>query len=345
MKTKVLVTGGTGYVASWIIKKLLDEGHVVHTTVRNKSKTDKYQHLLDIEKASNGSLQIFEADLLNEGDFKDAMKGCEFVFHTASPFFISGIEDSHSQLIEPALKGTQNVLETANEIETVKRIVLTSSIVAVVGDHIDIKKTKDNILTEEYWNFSSTEKHQPYAYSKTLAEKEAWRISEEQERWKLVVINPGFVLGPSLTKRTDSTSIDFMKNLLSGKFKSGVPNLYFGVVDVRDVAQAHINAAFRPEAEGRHITVSADLKAIDMANILRKNFGGKYKLPKGQVPKFMMYLLGPALGFTWKYVKRNIGIPIRFDNSYTKKNLGIEFIPIEQTLNDHAEQLIRDGLV
>lgn len=113
MKTKVLVSGGSGYVASWIVKKLLEEGHIVHTTVRNKEKTDKYQHLLDIERNSDGELKIFEADLLKEGSFKDAMKGCEFVFHTASPFFISGIKDAQKQLIEPALQGTRNVLDVS----------------------------------------------------------------------------------------------------------------------------------------------------------------------------------------------------------------------------------------
>lgn len=343
--TRVLVTGGSGYVASWIIKYLLEQGYSVNTTVRDKKKYENYKHLTAIAEKSEGNLMIFEADLLQNGSFADAMKGCTHVIHTASPFFISGIKDAQKQLVEPALMGTRNVLNTANKTASVSKVVLTSSIAAVIGDNIEMNEVENGVLTEKNWNKTSTAKHQAYYYSKTIAEKVAWEINKSQNQWKLVVINPGFVLGPSLTKRVDSTSIDFMRNILRGKFKFGIPALSFGIVDVRDIAKAHINAAFLTDAQGRHLCVSKVLWALEISNILKSKFNNAYKFPNKQLPKFLLYLFGPAMGLSWKTINRNIGYPLSIDNSYAREDLRIDFIDIETTLIDHANQLINDGLI
>jgi len=340
----ILVTGGTGYLASWIVKQLLDQGLEVRTTVRNLSQKDKYAHLTAHAVKSKGVLMFFEADLLKKGSFAEAMSGCELVIHTASPFKISGIKNAEKELVEPALEGTRNVLATVNATESVKRVVLTSSVVAVFGDAIDIQKTKDGIFTEEYWNSTSSTDHQPYPYSKTLAEKLAWQMAESQSRWDLLTINPGFIMGPSLSKRTDSTSIEIMLQLASGKFKSGVPSGTMSFVDVRDVAKAHILAGFTPSASGRHICTSEDRSFLDMANALRKDFS-EFPLPKGFVPKWLFSLIAPMVGFTRKYVKLNVGYDIRMDNSYIKKDLGMDFIPFEQTITDHFKQLLDDEII
>ncbi len=177
-----------------------------------------------------------------------------------------------------------------------------------------------------------------------IDEKEAWKIAEEQNQWDLIIINPGFVLGPSLTDRIDSTSIDFMLSMINGKYRSGVPDLYFGIVDVRDVAMAHVLAGTKSSVRGRHILVADTVSFIEIANILKKAYGN-YPLPKGKIPKLFVYLLGPLQGLSWKYIKLNVGIPIKFDNSYSKKDLGIEYTPVEKTFNDHAEQIIKSGLL
>jgi nucleoside-diphosphate-sugar epimerase len=340
----ILITGGTGYLASWIVKLLLDEGHEVRTTVRNLAQKDKYAHLTALAVKSKGILQVFEADLLKKGSFNEAMKGCGLVIHTASPFIISGIKNAKKELIEPALEGTRNVLGSVNQTESVERVVLTSSVVAVYGDAVDLAKTDKGIFTEAHWNFSSSEKHQPYSYSKTLAEKLAWEMAEKQDRWDLLTINPGFIMGPSLSKRTDSTSIDVMMQLASGKFKTGVPSGKMGVVDVRDTARAHILAGFNPNASGRHICVSDEKDFLDFANAIRLKYP-QYPLPKSYVPKWLLGIIAPLIGFTRKYVKLNIGIDLRFDNSYIRKDLGLEFIPFEKTISDHFEQLLNDGLI
>lgn len=341
----ILVTGASGYIASWIIKKLLQKGCTVRGTVRNKDNKERYQHLVDLTKKTSGKFEVIEADLMNEGAFDEAAQGCEVIMHTASPFIRSGIKDAEKQLIAPAQQGTRNVLNAANKAESVKKVVLTSSVVAIYGDAADLKKTKDGIFTEEYWNETSTASHQPYAYSKTVAEKEAWKIAEAQNRWKLVVINPSFVLGPSLTNRNDSTSIATMLDFLKGTFKQGVPKVDFGIVDVRNIAEAHIEAAFRPDAEGRHIMVGTHSSLKGIAQEIEKAYPKKYKLPKSTINRLMSYMVGPMFGLSWKYISRNVGKPLKFDNSKSVSKLGIDYIPFDQTVREQVEQLEADGLV
>lgn len=341
----ILVTGGSGYVASWIVKQLLDEGHNVRTTVRNKSNTAKYQHLLDIAKESKGKLEVFEADLMKEGTFLEAMKGCELLFHTASPFKIAGFKSAQKDLVDPALQGTRNVLLSANITPSLKRIVLTASVATIYGDAIESQNTPNGTFTDRDWNATSSLSHQPYSYSKTVAEKEAWKMESEQNEWELVTVHPGFVLGPSLTPRTDSTSIDFMISFLNGKYKTGVPDLSFGFVDVRDVAKIHVAAGMTPSAKGRYIAVSESKTALEVAQILREKYNGNYPIPTKVVPRPLLYIVGPMMGFKWKFLKRNLGYPIKFDNSPSINHLGIQYIPLKQTIEDHAEQIINEGLL
>jgi len=341
----VLVTGGSGYLASWIIKLLLEDGIRVNATVRDPSNAKKVRHLETLAEASNGDLTLFKADLLDEGSFDEPMKDCELLIHTASPFFITGIKDPENELVRPAIDGTRNVLESAKRSPTVKRVVLTSSVVAIYGDNADIQLTSGGVFTEEKWNTTSSAQHQPYPYSKTIAEREAWSIAKEQKQWDLLTINPGWIFGPSVSKRTDSMSIRTMINFGDGTYKMGVPELWNGIADVRDVAQAHINAGYKPEASGRHIIVSAAVCLFDMANMLRDHFGDAYPFPRKQVPKFVFWLIAPMRGFTRKYVSRNAGIKIKFDTTYSQQDLDMSFTPVEQTIRDHFQQLIDDGLI
>ncbi len=339
----VLVTGGTGYVASWLVKDLLEQGHHVRTTVRNKQKTDKYQHLLDIEKGLPGKLTVYEADLLKEGSFDEAVHGCEFVFHTASPFIIYRVQDAYQSLVQPAIEGTRNVLHSVNKADTVKRVILTSSIVAIYGDNEDMKGK--SAFTEEDWNTTSSLEHQPYSYSKTLAEQEAWEIANAQNRWDLVTINPGLILGPSLAKRTDSTSITTILSFLQGEYKMGVPDLENGLVDVRDVAKAHRLAAFTTEAQGRYIITSVEAKLLDMARIIENNFPKKYPLPKRVASKILIWLIAPSVGVTRKFIRKNVGYPLKFNNRKSKMELGMSYRALETTLVDQVNQLEEDHVI
>ncbi len=339
----ILVTGASGYIASWIVNKLLDKGYTVHGTVRDLKREDKIAHLQELADRHPGMLKLFEADLLEKGSFQEAMAGCQAVMHTASPFFVQGVKDAQKELIEPALQGTREVLHTANRTPDVKRIVLTSSVGAIFGDHTD--KPEGQEFTEADWNTKASASYQPYPYSKTLAEKEAWKIVEEQDQWDLVAINPSFVQGPSLSHRQDPTSMGFVLNMVNGQFKSGAPGMNFGWVDVREVADAHIAAAENPETQGRYILSAEEKSVLEVAEIIRNNFEKELPLPKLQLPKLAMYLVGPFIGFNWRYVRNNINIPIAFDNSKSQKELGISYRPLKEILLDQLRDFEAKGWI
>jgi len=341
----VLITGGNGYIASWLVKKLLDRGFTVHATVRNPADDKKVSHLHRIADGAKGTLKLFKADLLQEGSFDEAMQGCKLVFHTASPFISRHIKDPMSQLIEPARKGTENVLNAVNRTSSVERVVLTSSVAAIYGDAKDMQDQGKALLTEGDWNTTSSETHQPYSYSKLVAEKLAWGMCEKQDRWKLVVINPGLVFGPALTTATQSESISILKDFGSGIMLTGAPDLSFGVVDVRDVAEAHILAGVKKNASGRHILVSTSKNYLDLSKILREHFGRRYPFPRTKLPKFMVLLSAPFIGLDKGFVRNNVGYPLKYDNSYSQSDLALTYIPIEQTMVEHFEQQLDDGLV
>ena len=174
----VLVTGANGYVASWLVKKLLDKGFKVHAAVRNPDDKAKIAHLEEASNVSEGSIKFFSSDLLIPGSYKKAMEGCSIVYHTASPFTID-VKDPQKELINPAVNGTSNVLNTAKEISSVKRVVVTSSCAAIYTDAIDTINAPEGKLTEEVWNTTASLDYQPYSLSKTLAEKQCEYYSKK----------------------------------------------------------------------------------------------------------------------------------------------------------------------
>lgn len=335
----VLLTGATGYVAGWVAKRLLEDGVTVHAPIRNPENKEKTKYLDEIAKNASGSIKYFKADLLTPNSYDEAMQGCELVIHTASPFSLS-IKDPQKDLVDPALKGTENVLNSANKTEGVKRVVLTSSCASIYGDAKDTLNYPNQTMTEEQWNTTSSLKQSPYSFSKVLAEKKAWEISEQQKDWDLVVINPSFVMGPGINPHGTSESFNVMKQMGDGSMKMGTPNLNMGCVDVRDVAEAHFQAGFTPEANGRHVTSAENISFLQMADYLRPNFGDKYPLPKKTLPKWLVMLLGPIGGIPRNFIKNNVGYPWRADNSKIKRELNIEFRPITDSVNEFFQQMV-----
>jgi dihydroflavonol-4-reductase len=272
------------------------------------------------------------------------MEGCELVFHTASPFTID-VDDPVKQLIEPAKLGTRNVLEQANQTPSVKRVVVTSSCAAIYGDNADLKKTPDGVFTEEIWNTSSSEKHGAYSYSKTLAEQEAWQIHDAQGRWDLVTINPTLVMGPGINPHGTSESFNMMKQFGDGTLKSGVPRWGFGIVDVRDLAEAHYRAGFTPQAKGRYIINGHNSDLADLAMPLREHFGTDYPFPTRTMPKWLVWLVGPMINkaMTRKVIRLNIGLPWKGDNSKSVRELDMTYRPLKETVVDFFQQLADSG--
>ena len=344
MSQTILVTGATGYVGSWVTKYLLEKGFRVRITVRDKSNSGKYKFLQIIAADSQGELEVYEADLLKPGSYNEVAKGCEAIIHIASPFSLR-FKDPIKELIEPAVQGTENVLAAATASATVKQVVLTSSVVAVHGDNIDMQEKGLREFTEDDFNDTSTATHQPYPYSKVKAELAAWDIAKQQDQWKLVVLNPAFVMGPPLTADTNSESIQFMKDMLGGKFFTGAPYLEFGFVEVRDVARAHILALEKEAANGRHILAERVLDFMGFAKTIKSLYPGKYRLPLMKTPKFMLYLVGWAFGLTPKFISRNIGYHIKLNNSKSIKDLGLVYSPFETTVKDMVERMQELNLV
>jgi nucleoside-diphosphate-sugar epimerase len=343
----VLVTGANGYVASWLVKKLLTEGITVHAAVRNPKKKEKIIHLVNLANSLPGNIRFFESDLLNEGSYQEAMEGCELVYHTASPF-ITDVKDAERDLLIPAEKGTENVLNSAKVVQSVKRVVVTSSCAAMYTDAIDTINSPKGRIDEDVWNETASKDYQPYMFSKTLAEKKAWEIAKSQSNWDLVTINPSFVMGPALNAAyTTSESINVLKMFASGEMKNGAPKMGVGVVDVRDVAEAHYNAGFMPEANGRYLTSAHNTNFLEMALTLNEKFGSSYPLPKKALPKWLLMLIGPMVNplFSRKFIKKNINIEWKADNSKIKNQLGIEFKPLQETMEDAFQAIIDAKLI
>lgn len=340
----VMVTGATGYVAGWIVKELLEAGCTVHAPVRDPNRADKVGHLHDVAKNAPGELRFFTADLLKEGSYDDAASDCGVVFHTASPFSMN-VDDPQKALVDPALEGTHNVLNAATRAGSIERVVLTSSCVAIYGDNTDVAAAPGGRLTESVWNTSSSLTHGPYAYSKTLAEKAAWEMAEAQEQWKLVTINPSLVIGPALQKKPTSASFDIVRQMGDGTMQSGAPRLNMGVVDVRDLAKAHVEAGFRSKANGRHIVSGYETDLYAMSLLLREKYGSDYRLPKRAAPKWLLWLFGPLMdkSLTRKYISRNVNVPWRADNSKGKRELGIEYRPLQESMEEMFQQMIESG--
>lgn len=334
----VMITGATGYVAGWIVKKLLDEGHTVHAPVRDPDNADKLKYLNELATNAPGNIRYFKADLLDQGSYDEAMADCAVVLHTASPFFTK-VKDPQKELVDPALKGTRNVLESANRTASVRRVVVTSSCAAIYGDNIDVANSPGGVLTEEVWNTTSTLDHNPYQYSKTVAEKAAWEMAGEQDRWDLVTVNPSLVVGPGINPNATSESFDIAKSLTGGEMKVGAPLVGMGTIDVRDLAVAHYRAAFTPEASGRYIASSSNTDLLEMAQKLEDKYG-QYPLPRRQLPTTLLWLAGPLTGYSRTFIKRNFGHRWRADNSKIKRELGMEFRPLKESMEDFVQQLI-----
>ena len=343
-KKPVLVTGGNGFVGSWLVQKLLDKGLIVNVTVRDVKDNLKTDHLKKMADQSKGIIKLFQADLLEQGSFEEAMKGCETVFHTAAPFNFK-FKDPTEEFYNPVVKGTENVLETVNKTKSVKTVIYTSTGWATYGDNADIALKPNKILNEDCWNDTSSLSHLPYAYSKVIAEKLAWEIANNQKNWKLKVINPVNPVGPTKAGFSTSGTHELYVQLGNGAMKSGAPPVEFGIVDIEDVADAHVNAAFNKNASGRYLIFSESMSLLSLANILREKFEDQYPLPKKEMPKWLVWLVAPLLDKTLsrKYISRNMGHPWRGDNSKSINELGMKYRPIENSVIAMYQQMIENN--
>ncbi len=334
MSETVVVTGAAGYVGSYVVQELLSQGFTVRATVRDASDRKKTAHLTAMDK--DGKLELHTADLENAGSFDQAMQGAAYVIHTASAVMLAA-KDPQREIVDVAVTGTRNVINSALSAGSVKRIVMTSSIAAIASED----RPSNYVFAEGDWNDGATVKNDPYAKSKVEAERTARRLVDGKSV-EYVAICPGLVLGPVLTEAHLRTSPAVMFELFVGKFP-GVPNLCFQVVDVRDVAKAHVVAMLRPKVSSRFVLTASMMGMRQMADIV-KTTCPRAKVPRLPLPNVAMYA---AAAFdkrlTFAFLKRNLGLAPLFDNTRMKKELEISPRPVEITVRDTAKSIEEGG--
>lgn len=337
---RVLVTGGSGFIAGYCIRALLEDGWYVRATVRNAARAHDVRETLGGAAQDPKRLAFAAADLTHDAGWEEAADACDYVLHVASPF-PSANPKNEAELITPARDGALRVLRAARDAR-VKRVVMTSSAAAVAYGH----GGRDTPFTEDDWT-DETNRRDTSAYerSKTIAERAAWDfMREEGAGMELVAINPTAVLGPVLGRDT-SASIEIVRLLLSGQLV-GCPRLYYSLVDVRDVADLHLRAMTNAAAAGqRFIAGGPVFSMLDVAKVLRERvpeYAGR--VPKAEVPNIVMRLAGlvqPAVRA--RLFELDVKRPV--SSAKAKRVLGWEARATEISIEDAARSLYEFGVL
>jgi nucleoside-diphosphate-sugar epimerase len=337
----VLVTGGSGFIGSHCILALLDAGHQVRTTVRSLKREGDVRAMLREGGAEPGNRLAFAAaDLERDAGWAEAVAGCEYVLHVASPF-PQTIPKNEDELIVPAREGALRVLHAARDAG-VKRVVLTSSFAAIGYGH----QPQSAPFDETSWTDPNGDDVRPYVKSKTLGERAAWDfIAKEGGGLELCVVNPVGVFGPVLGPDY-STSILIVQRLMDGAMP-GCPRLYFGVIDVRDVADLHVRAMNHPAANGeRFLAVAGDFMSMrDIAKVLKARMGAAARrVPTMQLPNWLVRIAAlrdPAV----QQILPELGKPKNATNDKARRLLGWAPRSREDAIVATAESLLRLGLL
>jgi nucleoside-diphosphate-sugar epimerase len=339
--SKVLVTGGSGFVGSHCILQLLSAGHEVRTTVRDLKREPAVRALLKQAGADPGQrLSFVAADLEKDAGWSAAVAGCEYVLHVASPF-PETLPKHEDELIVPAREGALRVLRAARDAG-VRRVVLTSSFAAIGYGQPD----RATAFDETSWTDPNGHDVLPYVKSKTLAERAAWDfMRREGGALELSAVNPVGIFGPVLGPDY-ATSILIVQRLMDGQIP-GCPRLYFGVVDVRDVADLHLRAMTHPGAAGeRFLAVAGDFMALrDLALVLKERLGAAARrVPTRQLPDWLVRaaaLLDPAV----KQILPELGTRKNGTSDKARRVLGWAPRSREEAIVATGESLLRLGLL
>jgi dihydroflavonol-4-reductase len=333
----VLLTGGSGFLGGWCLVELLQRGYRARTTVRDLARESEVRAAVGTQVDVRDRLDVVAADLTKDDGWADAVAGCDYVLHVASPFPPAQPKDP-DELIVPARDGTLRVLR-ASLAAGVKRIVLTSSVAAVRRPGPDAV-ANGRELTEDDWNDPDNPYATPYTRSKTIAERAAWDFMRaEGAEDRLVTVQPGAIIGPVLG-RDRSYSLQAVERMLTGKMP-GLPRLGFSFIDVRDVAALEVGAMTAPEAGGqRLIAASTFLWFSDVATILREQLGpDARKVPRRGVPDFVVRVLArfdPEL----RSVVGELGHRTTYSVENARRRVGWTPRPMQETIVDCGRSLL-----
>jgi dihydroflavonol-4-reductase len=331
----VLVTGGTGFLGGWCVASLLERGYEVRTTVRDLAKESAVRDTVKAAGADAGSrLSVLAADLTSDNGWADAVQGCRYVLHVASPFPPVQPKDP-DELIVPAREGALRVLKVALGAG-VERVVMTSSVAAIRGSR---PSSEANPYTEADWTDGNDASRTPYVRSKTLAEQAAWQYARDAgQAQRLTAINPGAIIGPALSD-DHSYSLQAIQRLLGGM--PAAPRLGFSFVDVHDVADLHIRAMESPAAGGeRFIATDEFLWFGDVAQILRQRLGeAARKVPKRVAPDLL--IRGMALfDASVRSIIGDLGQRTWFSSEKARTTLAWTTRPVADSIEDCARSLL-----
>lgn len=330
----VLVTGGSGYLGGWCVVELLRRGYRVRTTVRDLAREAEVRATVGTQVDAGDRLTVLAADLLDDAGWGDAVGGCDYVLHVASPFPPVQPKDP-GELIVPARDGTLRVLGASLDAG-VERIVVTSSVAAITGSG---KAVSGRPLDERDWSDPDNPKLSPYACSKTVAERAAWDfMAERGATEKLATVNPGAIIGPVLNDDR-SFSLQAIERLLGGM--PGLPQIGFSFVDVRDVADLEIRAMTAPEAGGeRFVAVTTFQWMADIATVLRSRMGeAAAKVPSRSIPDFVvrgMAIFDPGV----RSIVGQLGRKTEASSEKARARLGWSPRPIDETIVECAQSLL-----
>jgi len=331
MSKKVLVTGISGYVGLHCAVELLRNGYSVKGSIRNMSKEAKVRK--DISKViePKDNLEFCQLDLLKDDGWDKAMEDCDYVLHIASPYVATEPKDENV-LIKPAIEGTLRALKAAKQA-SVKRLILTSSMVAMMGDG-----NKSINVNQDTWTNPNAKNMSAYVKSKTLAEQSAWDFINSQDgnnKLEMVVINPGPIWGPTLSSTLSGESMNLVKNMITGKMpmlaKTGI-----NMSDVRDIAKIHVQALENKQANGQRFVVASDKTYTfkEMAQILKEN--GYKKVSTIEGPTFLLKFMSNFVA-DLKGMKPFIGNTFDADVSNTMKTFNWKPIDFKKSVLETAK--------
>ena len=329
-KEKVLVTGASGYIALHCISELLKKGYKVKGSLRNLSRENEVRKSLSTD-FKNESLEFCKLNLLDDEGWEHATSDCDFLLHLASPCFIEEPKNE-KELINPAVEGTIRALKAAKKSK-IKKVVITSSMGAIAYGH------KKSICDQNDWTDTSKNVG-AYIKSKTIAEKAAWDFIDNQpeESFTMTTINPGMVFGPLLSNDIEGISASLIIKMITGKFPA-LPNIYFTVVDVRDVAKLHVKTLKNKHSDHKRIIATSQrgIAFIEISKMLREI--GFNKAPKNLIPNQIiksLAIFNKDMKNTASMIKRGC---YGADISETISLYDWEPIPFEQTLKDMTASL------